>query len=488
LYHNEVFSELFTEGPRNINKINEDNKIVIDISNIRFFLESFFKMITLRWSMMDYLNQKYIPIIWKFWIGHTFAFSWFLFSIFLSIPWIKELESVIGLFLSLIIIAAIAYLPGYLNAFMVAGLLLDKQPELKVIHPKEPLSILISCKNEEKSIKETIKYIAQQDYEGEIKVIVIDNGSTDQTSKMALEAKEEYHIDLTVIYEEKAGKNFALNRALHQVDTPLVITLDADTILTKTAVRMLVSRMLSAPKEIAAVAGAVLVRNSRKNFWTKLQEWDYFLGIASIKRLQGLYQGTLVAQGAFSLYKKDALLQIGGWQDAIGEDIVLTWQMLEKNYKVYFEPLAVAFTDVPETFKHFVRQRSRWARGMIEAFKRVQPWEQPSIYTKYLAGTNLIFPLLDLVYTFVWIPGLILAFFGYYYIVGATILFVLPLAFLSNYVMYRYQRKVFESLGLRIRKNIFGFIAYVLTYQMFMSPVSVWGYFQEFFRLRRVWK
>lgn len=55
-----------------------------------------------------------------------------------------------------------------------------------------------------------------------------------------------------------------------------------------------------------------------------------FLGIASIKRMQGMYQGTLVAQGAFSLYTTDILKQVGGWPDAIGEDIVLTWKMLRK--------------------------------------------------------------------------------------------------------------------------------------------------------------
>ncbi|CAH2213818.1 glycosyltransferase [Tepidibacter aestuarii] len=60
---------------------------------------------------------------------------------------------------------------------------------------------------------------------------------------------------------------------------------------------------------------------------------------------------------------------MGGWPDAIGEDIVLTWKFLSNNWKVYFEPLAVAFTEVPVVLKYFYRQRSRWARGMIEALK-----------------------------------------------------------------------------------------------------------------------
>ena len=75
---------------------------------------------------------------------------------------------------------------------------------------------------------------------------------------------------------------------------------------------------------VQAVAGSVLVRNSRDSLGTRMQEWDYFLGIASVKRMQGLYQGTLVAQGAFSLYRTEAVLAAGGWPDAIGEDIVLT--------------------------------------------------------------------------------------------------------------------------------------------------------------------
>lgn len=81
-----------------------------------------------------------------------------------------------------------------------------------------------------------------------------------------------------------------------------------------------------------------------------------------------------------------------------------------------------------------------------------------------------------------------MALFGYYFIVGASFLFVLPLALITNYTMYHFQRKVFQSLGLKIRKNLSGFFAYVLTYQLLMSPISVWGYTQELLNLKRVWK
>lgn len=184
------------------------------------------------------------------------------------------------------------------------------------------------------------------------------------------------------------------------VDTELIITLDADTLLHKSAVRYLAARFYSSSVEVCAVAGSVLARNSRANILTRMQEWDYFLGIASIKRLQGLYQGTLVAQGAFSLYRTRDLIELGGWPNAIGEDIILTWDLLRRGGKVYFEPLSVAFTEVPATLKEFSRQRSRWARGMIEALKRIKPWRQPLAYTKYLTGVNLMMPYLDVCYAF----------------------------------------------------------------------------------------
>ena len=150
--------------------------------------------------------------------------------------------------------------------------------------------------------------------------------------------------------------------------------------------------------------------------------------------------------------------------------------------------MAVSFTEVPNTFKHLIRQRSRWARGMIEALKETKPWHQPNIFLRYLTGVNLVIPYLDFVFTFCWLPGLVLAFFGIYWVVGPMTLFVLPLTFASYYILYLYQRHVFKELDLRIRKNRLGFFLFVLGYQILMSPIAIWGYIQEFFGLDRIWR
>jgi poly-beta-1,6-N-acetyl-D-glucosamine synthase len=434
-------------------------------------------------------HQLYIPVVAKFWISHCFALIWLCISIYIAFPWLMDLSYQLSFPLALLIIGGLAYIPGYMNAFLISSLLLDRQPPSKNEDPHEEITILIAAHNEEDKIFQTLQYIDRQDYSGKINVIVINNCSTDETVNEVRKAKKKLSIDIKLIHENKPGKFHALNHALKAVSTAFFITLDADTLLHPSSIRYLVSRIQSSPEEVCAVAGSVLAKNSRENLLTKMQEWDYFLGIASIKRLQGLYQGTLVAQGAYSLYKTECIKEVGGWPDAIGEDIVLTWRLLKRNWKVYFEPCAVAFTEVPSSFKHLVRQRARWTRGMIEGLHEVKPWKQPQIYVKYMTGINLIMPYLDLTFTLFWIPGLLLAFFGNYLIVGPATLFVLPLTLISYSILYFHQRNfVFRRLQLRIRKNIVGFIFYFLGYQMIMSPVSVYGYVQEIFKFQRRWK
>ena len=149
----------------------------------------------------------------------------------------------------------------------------------------------------------------------------------------------------------------------------------------------------------------------------------------------------------------------------------------------------MAFTDVPTKFSHFYKQRSRWARGMIEGLRKVKPWQQPSIYTKLLTFINVLLPFMDIAYTLFWIPGFLLALSGRFYIVGPMSLSVLPITLLSFLYLNWYQsNNVFKPLNLKVRKNTTGFIGFVLGYQIIMSPISVIGYIQEFFGLKRVWK
>lgn len=430
--------------------------------------------------------RLYMPVRLKFGISLIAALLWMALSYTLAGRWIGDLSGHIGAPAAYVIIFGIAILPGFMNAFLVSSLLLDRRPPLRHATDSLPaISIIIAAYNEQDQILDTIESINKQNYKGKLEVFVVNDGSTDQTRARLSSVEHDW---LRVIHQERnGGKAAALNLALKEVSYPLVITIDGDSYLYKDALQNLVLRFLNDPANTAAVAGAVLVRNSRRNLVTKIQEWDYFHGISAVKRLQSLYQGTLVAQGAFSIYRTDVLRKIGGWKNTVGEDIVLTWAILEQGYRVGFAENACLFTNAPDTWRQFIRQRQRWSRGLIEAFKSHWRLLFHRRMSTLFIWWNLGFPYLDLVYTFVFIPGLILALAGHYFIAGPMTLFVLPLAMLINFIMYNIQNKMFVEQELRVRKNAAGFIFYSLFYSIVLQPACVVGYLKELFTHSKNW-
>ncbi|WP_312283801.1 glycosyltransferase [Candidatus Igneacidithiobacillus taiwanensis] len=427
----------------------------------------------------------YIPVITKFVLAQIGAVLWVLFSFWIALPWINSLDSVIGPILTILIILGVAVLPGYISGFVFFSTLLDRRPTLAEIAHYPAISILIAAYNEEHTITDTLRSVLSQSYPGGMEVIVIDDGSQDQTAAQ-VEAVKDSRLRL-VRQPVNGGKASALNAGLKCARYDLVITVDADTFLYKDALQYLVGRYLCDPSNTAAVAGAIAVRNSRKTWVTRLQEWDYFHGIAIVKRIQSLYQGTLVAQGAFSLYERSVLLELGGWAPVVGEDIVLSWGMLSKGYRIGYAENAVVFTNVPETYVQLFRQRRRWARGMFEAL-RAHPriLLTPRITLQFVIF-NLMFPFLDVSYLLFFVPGVIAACFGFYLIAGPITLLLIPLAGLNNIVIYLAQRSMFKERGLKVRKNFRGMILYVFLSQLLISPASIAGYASEALRLGKNW-
>ena len=429
----------------------------------------------------------YLSVKLKFILALVFATAWMGTSIWLSMPWLSDLSQVISPFLAYFFIFFIAIIPGFMNAFVAMALLLDKRPPVLAEQSYPPVTILVAAYNEAISIASTLRGIFLQDYAGSIQVIVINDGSTDDTA-LTVDRLRVDHPNLDLIdLKNNGGKAAALNHGLAQCKTDIVITIDADSYILKDGVRYLVGRYLSDPINTKAVAGEILIRNSRDNWITKAQEWDYFLGIATIKRIQSLFQGTLVAQGAFSLYDTKTVLALGGWPEMVGEDIVLTWKILDAGYRVGHAENALAFTDCPNTLRKFINQRRRWSRGLMEAFKTTPTiLFKPRLSTLYV-WWNTLFPLMDIAFVFGFIPGLVLACFGIYWIVGAMTLSLLPMAFLLNWQMYLKGRAMFRAENLKVRSNYLGFIFYVFAYGLILQPACVYGYFSELFNVRKSW-
>ncbi|HEV2998122.1 MAG TPA: glycosyltransferase family 2 protein [Solirubrobacteraceae bacterium] len=431
--------------------------------------------------------MPYLRVTTRFWVSVGCGLMWMGLSAWIAWPWIRDLAGAITLPGALLLITGIALIPGYLNIQLVSSLLLDHPAPIDFDFDYPGLTLLVAAYNEECDIAPAIAYALAQEYPAPLHLFVIDDGSSDETVSIATSFA---HLDgrVRVMEVPHGGKAEALNAGLRATETPLVATIDADTLLMPDALRRIVSRMLLSPNDTVAVAGSVMVRNSRESLITAAQTWDYFLGIGSIKRQQALLQATLVAQGAFSVYDTEALRAAGGWPDCIGEDIVMTWALLDRGGRTSYEPSAVAFTEAPVTLRTLARQRRRWARGMIEGLRTygraLLGQRLPYVHS---VAVDVLFPYLDVTFTLAFIPGIVLAIFGNYAIVGPTTLAVLPLNVLISGIMYRRQRSSFTHAGLRVRQNVVGFVTYLLGYQLLMSPVSVAGYVEELFRRARRW-
>jgi biofilm PGA synthesis N-glycosyltransferase PgaC len=427
----------------------------------------------------------------------TLAFSltivYVAFAVWVSGPWRDDLADAIGPVMAWVIPVSIAYVPGFVIGFMVFTLLLTRYRDPELRHPEgwPDVTIVIAAWNEEDAIVATLEHIGALTYPGSLEVVLADNNSTDRTAALAASTAQRLGLRYRRIFEEQPGKYRALNSALRAVRTPLVATVDADTFLHPHSLTFLVARVISTPQDqhVCACAGALIAQNPARNFLTRMQSWDYRLGINGVKRMQAAYNSALVAQGAFSVYWTDDVQAVGGWPDAIGEDIVLTWTLMDERGIVQYEPLALAFTVVPERLRQFVRQRSRWARGMFEVLRRNPPRRQPRLLAKFVSGIDYLVPVLDFGFVFFWVPGVILFVFGYPILFSWISMLLIPIT-LAIYAGLRFWQThyVFRRLGIRPRSNARGFLGYLLPYQVVTSSSSLIGYAEYLTGSRRRWR
>jgi biofilm PGA synthesis N-glycosyltransferase PgaC len=429
----------------------------------------------------------------QFGVALAIACAWTVFSVWVSQPWLGDLGNLTHPLAALAALTFVAYVPGFMNAFLLFSLLMEPRRKRRRQLRYPGISVLIAAYQEEEAIAQTLRSVRDAGYPGRIELIVLDDGSADGTSAAVDHCRgalfaDSPGIELRLIrFERNRGKAMALNSGLEQARHALVVTIDADTHLHPGSLSAIVDRLLSDPPDTVAVAGAVLVGNAGESLIAGMQQWDYFHGIAAVKRMQGMYGGTLVAQGAFSIYRRQALLDAGGWPDTVGEDIVLTWALLRGGHRIGYCEGAIAWTHAPPTLGGLARQRTRWARGMIEALAHHRPLLFKPRLTTMFIWWNLLFISLDLTFTFIFIPGLVLALCGIYWLAGPITLLVLPLAALWNLVIFRIQMRMLRRAGIEMKRSLAGFAAFALAYPLLMQPVSLWGYVAELTGRRKEW-
>lgn len=226
------------------------------------------------------------------------------------------------------------------------------------------VAVVIPAYNEEKVIVQTITSLLACEHPRQFEIIVVDDGSSDATYRVA---SETFANDprVRVLTKSNGGKPAALNLGMAQTQAEIVVALDADTVFTRETICKLVRHF--ADPRVGAVAGNAKVGN-RINLLTRWQALEYITSQNLDRRAFGVLNCITVVPGAVGAWRRELIEQVGGFTDrTLAEDADLTLAIRRLGYSIVYEDEAVALTEAPDTVRGFIRQRYRWMYGTMQA-------------------------------------------------------------------------------------------------------------------------
>ena len=231
-----------------------------------------------------------------------------------------------------------------------------------------PVSILIPAYNEAEVIGHAIESLLQLDYPT-YEVIVVDDGSTDDTLEVARHWEGEASgVEVRVLTKRNGGKASALNAGIARSKYPFVMCMDADSWVDPGSLKAAMPHFRDA--SVGAVAGNVKVAN-RENLLTRLQALEYIEGLNMPRRAQGFIAAVNIVPGPVGVFRREALEEVGGYDtDTFAEDADLTLQLITSGWKIIYEDQAITWTQAPTRPLDLIQQRYRWTRGILQALKK----------------------------------------------------------------------------------------------------------------------
>lgn len=340
---------------------------------------------------------------------------------------------------------------------------------------RRPLvTVVIPGRNEGNHLFKLVESLRKQTYTN-MQIIVVDDGSDDETSSIGRNLERREYIDLFLRNDVRGGKSSAANLAIRYARGEFVVALDADCDYLPDAIeRILIPFFYD--KKIGGIGGSVQVYNYDDSIASALQAIEYFDTI-SIGRIVsselGIYR---VISGAFGAFRKDAVDKIGGWDVGPGMDGDISVKLRKLGYKVKFEPDAICRTNAPSTFKKLAKQRLRWDKSLIRF--RLRKHSDVFFPTRAFMWINFFSFLENLFY------NVFLNFKWYFYIGDMAINFLsfLPFIFITNIILYATYNVIKYLVFGMFRLNRNEAIMHLLPYTPLM--VFYFGYFLRIVRTK----
>ncbi|MFB6186148.1 MAG: glycosyltransferase [Halobacteriaceae archaeon] len=340
---------------------------------------------------------------------------------------------------------------------------LREKREREYFQDRPSITALIPAYNESGYIGPCIESFQNADYpDDKLEIIVIDDGSTDNTYE---EAQTQADENVEVLYQENQGKHAALNLGLKNASTDLIVGVDADSRIADDALNELV-QTYNDHSNTYAVAGNVKVSN-RNSFLTKLQALEYIVSINMYRRAFDQIGLVKVVPGCLGLFEKEIVDEIGGFSgDTITEDFDLTIDLLKRGGDVHYSSKAIVRTEAPNTWQDLVSQRLRWLRGTIqtaakhgEIFYQTRFSKLHQVIAPFLFASIGIVPFLGMVVlgTIIWM----LLFGSITRLAGIISLFM-------------FLEMLFATLALRIENTVDSESLWLVRF----APLMVFGYKQ----------
>lgn len=228
-----------------------------------------------------------------------------------------------------------------------------------LVKKKYSLSVLVPAYNEQDSLEGTVEAIRKSDYGNIVEIIIINDGSTDKTLEIARKLEKKYS-NVVVFDKKNSGKADSMNQAIKIAKGELVAVVDADSYPDSHAISSMIG-FFEDPKT-GGVTTRIIVRNP-DNFLRRMQAIEYKV-IAFTRKLLGFLDSIYVTPGPLAIYRKTALIKVGGFDKKnMTEDIELAWSLLHHEYNIKMSYAAKSTTVAPDTLRKWIKQRIRWNIG-----------------------------------------------------------------------------------------------------------------------------